>query len=416
MTLWEYLKNKMHPFADRVAFVRSQVTYADLLRLEHAPSGQRKLRLCESDTREKHALDILRCIAEGDIAVPITSEYGEQQCEEIRWLIQESSEDISDLAFVIFTSGTTGKPKGVMLTHENICTALEYISTYFRLECARRICIARPLAHIAVLVGELLYALCNGMAIHFYEEAFMPRRLKSYCIANGIEVLCATPTLYRLLARANPDGKLLIKIGAISGEPLNAQEAREITSAFPDTAFYNVYGLTEHSPRVSALLPSEFRNRPCSVGKPIGDVRLLIRDGELLVSSPCVMKGYFADKCATWNKLRGGWLHTGDRAHFDGDGFLYIDGRIDGMLIRGGINVYPEEIEAAASSVVGVDECIVSGEVNDYGTAVLLLYTGDISSNELRKALMRKLNPHVLPDRIERVQGIAHTPSGKKVR
>ena len=129
-----------------------------------------------------------------------------------------------------------------------------------------------------------------------------------------------------------------------------------------------------------------------------------------------LFRSYFADADATRNKLRGGWLHTGDRAHFDRDGFLYIDGRIDGMLIRGGINVYPEEIEAAASSVAGVDECIVSGEASDSGTVILLRYTGDIAPNELRKALMRKLNPHVLPDRIERVQGIAHTPSGKKVR
>ena len=320
------------------------------------------------------------------------------------------------LSFVMFTSGTTGKPKGVMLTHENICTNLEYIHSYFRLENARNICIARPLVHIAVLVGELLYALCCGLTIHFYEEAFMPKRLIAYCRENEAEVLCATPTLYRALARADKDKKFSVKIGAISGEVLGAQTAHEIAEAFPETAFYNVYGLTEHSPRVSALLPEDFLVRPHSVGKPIGDVQVQIENGELLVKSPCVMKGYYADEEKTKEKIQNGWLHTGDRAHTDEDGYLYIDGRTDGMIIRSGINVYPEEIEAVACTVSGVRDCVASGRDSENGTMIYLQYEGDIEPNELRKFLLRELNPNVVPNKIERVQKIARTPSGKKVR
>lgn len=416
MTLWEYLKTQMQPYADRVAFAGSKITYADLLRLERAPQGKPKLRLCEGNTREDQAYQILRCIAEGNVSVPITNEYGEKHCQAIRQLAQERYADVSDLAFVMFTSGTTGKPKGVMLSHENICTNLEYIRSYFRLDSARKICIARPLVHIAVLVGELLYALCSGLTVYFYEESFMPKRLIAYCAENSIDVLCATPTLYRTLARADKDKRLPVKIAAISGELLDVHSAREIAAAFPNTAFYNVYGLTEHSPRVSALLPQEFDTIEGSVGKPLSGVTTRIENGELLVKSPCVMKGYFDDEEKTRTKLQDGWLHTGDRAHFDKDGYLYIDGRKDGMIIRGGLNVYPEEIEAVARSIVGINDCAVSGQTSDNGTLICLQYEGELEPNELRKFLMQELNPSIVPNKIERVQTLARTPSGKKVR
>ncbi len=357
MTLWEYLKTQIQPYADRVAFAGSKITYADLLRLERVPQGKPKLRLCEGNTREDQAYQILRCIAEGNVSVPITNEYGEKHCQAIRQLV-----------------------------------------------------------HIAVLVGELLYALCSGLTVYFYEESFMPKRLIAYCAENSIDVLCATPTLYRTLARADKDKRLPVKIAAISGELLDVHSVREIAAAFPNTAFYNVYGLTEHSPRVSALLPQEFDTIEGSVGKPLSGVTTRIENGELLVKSPCVMKGYFDDEEKTRAKLQDGWLHTGDRAHFDKDGYLYIDGRKDGMIIRGGLNVYPEEIEAVARSIVGINDCAVSGQTSDNGTLICLQYEGELEPNELRKFLMQELNPSIVPNKIERVQTLARTPSGKKVR
>lgn len=229
-------------------------------------------------------------------------------------------------------------------------------------------------------------------------------------------MLCATPTLYRTLARADKDKRLPVKIAAISGELLDVHSAREIAAAFPNTAFYNVYGLTEHSPRVSALLPQEFDTIEGSVGKPISGVTTRIENGELLVKSPCVMKGYLGDDEKTKEKIRGGWLYTGDRAHTDEDGYLYIDGRKDNMIIRGGINVYPEEIEAVACSVVGVNDCAVSEHTDAFGMAICLRYEGEIEPNELRKFLLKELNPNIVPNKIERVPRLARTPSGKKVR
>lgn len=413
MRLWEYLAEKMLPFADRVAFAHAHLTYADLLQWGCAVKGNRRLRLCEGQTREAQAIAILRCIAEGDVAVPVSAEYGGKLNESIKAAVHTTQENTQDLALLMFTSGTTGTPKGVMLTDTNVIENLTYISEYFRVSRFRNICIARPLMHLAVITGELLYALCNGLTVHFYEEPFVPRRVLSYFAEHGIDVFCATPTLYRALAKARGTRDFPVKAGALSGEILSETAGREIADAFPQTEFYNVYGLTEHSPRVTALTPEQFRVRPNSVGKPIGNVQIKIEDGELLVHSPCVMKGYLGEREKTAQKIRDGWLYTGDAAHVDEEGYLYIDGRKDNMLIRCGLNIYPEEIERTAKECLQVSDCLAYGVPTEQGTLICLDYTGDVSPATLRKFLAANGNPNAVPDRIEKVAQLARTPSGK---
>ncbi|MDE7396077.1 MAG: fatty acid--CoA ligase family protein [Clostridiales bacterium] len=413
MRLWEYLAGKMHPFADRVAFANGHITYADLLQWGRTAKENRRPRVCEGQTREAQAIAILRCIAEGDVAVPVSAEYGSKHSGRVKTAVHITQENMQDLAFVMFTSGTTGTPKGVMLTDTNVIENLAYISEYFRVSEFRTICIARPLMHVAVITGELLYALCNGLTVYFYEEPFMPQRVLSYFAEHGIEVFCATPTLYRTLAKARGTRDFPVRAGVLSGEILSEAVGREIADAFPQTEFYNVYGLTEHSPRVTALTPDQFRLRPNSIGKPIGNVRITIADGELLVRSPCVMKGYYGDRQKTAQKICDGWLHTGDAAHVDEEGYLYIDGRKDNMLIRCGLNIYPEEIERTAKECPQVTDCVAYGMPTEQGTLICLNYTGAVTPAELRKFLAANGNLSAIPDRIGKVAQLARTPSGK---
>lgn len=416
MKLWEYLKNYMSRYKDRIAFANSGITYAGILSYEKMEKSP-ELVLCEGVTRELQAIRILKCIATGGAAVPVTREYGNKSYEYVQGVVNGTTkQDIDDLAFLMFTSGTTGTPKGVMLTHANIISNLEYISSYFDIKNMQKICIARPLVHIAVLTGELLYALCNGLTIYFYEEAFMPQRLLSYCAENQIDVFCATPTLYQMLAIANRDKTHTLKVGVISGEPLSLKVGKFIAESFPKTNFYNVYGLTEHSPRVSALLPVDFYVKPNSVGKVIGDVKIKFLDGELLVKSASVMKGYYLDETSTKKKILDGWLHTGDTAHLDADGYLYIDGRKDNMLIRAGINVYPEEIENIVKECENIEDCLVFGKTTESGILICLKYVGNIKPAELRKYLIKRLNPNIIPNKIEKVERLERTVSGKKLR
>lgn len=418
MTLWEYLKSKMECYCDKVAFANSGVTYKDLVNFPNRTHNESRLVLCEGKSREQQALAILRCIAEGNVAVPITKEYGTKNYEYIRQVVEMDVPYITrkDLAFLMFTSGTTGVPKGVMLMHENIISNLQYIETYFDLSSVKSICVARPLVHIAVLTGEMLYALCCGLTIYFYEEAFMPQRLLSYFIKNQIEVFCATPTLYQTLALKSNNKPFPVKVGVLSGEVLTSHTSEQIISTFHDTKFYNVYGLTEHSPRVSALLPKDFTKTLGSVGKAIGDVQLKIVDRELWVKSASVMKGYYLAEDETRKKIKNGWLLTGDSAHFDKDGYLYIDGRKDGMIIKAGINIYPEEIENAVKGIPGVTDCLVYGEKSENGTIICMDYIGTLDIQALRKRLIGMINPNIVPSRIRKVDALARTASGKKLR
>lgn len=412
MKLWEYLKARMSDYADRLAIADLGITYGEILSFDEIGNSGR-LTVCDGDTNAELAVNILKCLATGNVAVPVTKAYGMQRYEYIRNEVLRDENEYSELAFIMFTSGTTGKPKGVMLTDENIITNLEYIATYFDLKSAARICISRSLVHIAALTGELLYALVNGLTVYFYEGAFNPITLNQYLNKHRIEVFCATPTVFSAMSRFARGG-LNIRIAAISGERLTEKAANDISEKFPDIEFYNVYGLTEHSPRAAALLPKEFCLKAGSIGKPIGKVEMKIENGELLIKSPCVMKGYY--KCEN-TKIRDYWLHTGDAAHTDGDGYYYIDGRIDDMIIRAGVNIFPQEIESVLKECKGVDECLAFG-VNDerYGQKIVVKIKGTVSLTDIRKFAAEHLAAHLIPNEYILNEPIEYTVSGKLKR
>lgn len=156
MKLWEYLREKIKPYSERVAFADSGITYGELLSWGNNAVGEKRLQVCKGGTREEQALAILKCLAGGAAAVPVSLDYGLKQYNYICETVKDAGQVSDDTAFVMFTSGTTGTPKGVVLTDKNIVANLEYIASYFRLEGMKSICIARPLVHIAVLTGELL--------------------------------------------------------------------------------------------------------------------------------------------------------------------------------------------------------------------------------------------------------------------
>ena len=316
MKLWKFLKSRMELHSSAIAFSREKITYGDLIRIAEAePHGLGTLRLIECSSRAKAAIDILKCIACGDVAVPVDKGYGQAYIEHIQLFMKNDTTRYSDMAFIVFTSGTTGTPKGVMLSNKAIIANLKGIEKYCDIEVGKRIMILRPLVHIAVLVGELLFGLCRGMELCFYEEPYVPQRLAESLKKCETQVIGCTPTVLYRMCNYLEDSALTDVI--ISGERLSPMMTALLERYRERIHFYNVYGLTENGPRVTALKPAEFFFHPGSVGRAIANTKLKLRDGELLVRSRSVMNGYYKRPELTKKKMHGGWLHTGDAAQID---------------------------------------------------------------------------------------------------
>ena len=189
-------------------------------------------------------------------------------------------------------------------------------------------------------------------------------------------------------------------------------------AALPDTAVYNVYGLTEASPRVSALPPGQFDGFPLSAGFPLRSVEMKIEGGELLLRGKSIMKGYYNDKEQTHKALAGGWLHTGDAAETDEAGRITIKGRLDHMIIRAGMNIYPQEIENALKSDPGISDALAFGLREKPATQALVLHVvaNGLSKAEVLRICQERLPFYEIPDVLELVTELPRNASGKVIR
>lgn len=413
MKLWRMLKERMLSHADSIAFTDGNITYRRLVEMaESNQTGEGHIRIVCGKSKQDAALQILYCLANGYVAVPVDEEYGSAYVESVRAFVRDDEATYPDLAFIVFTSGTTGTPKGVMLSEDAIIENLKAIEGYFAVRAGQKMTIMRPLVHISALTGELLFGLYQGLELSFSEGSFQPQKAAQIFRENGTEVIGCTPTVLYHLYRYLADTSLTDIV--ISGERISSGLVAMLKPLGDKIHFYNVYGLTENSPRVTALCPQDFFRKIGSVGKAIRNTQLKMKDGELLVQSGSLMTGYYRRAELTNKKLRDGWLYTGDLAEIDKDGFVYILGRKDGMIIRGGVNVFPEDIESEAKSIEGVSACIAYGEDDlRFGQRVCLDYTGTANADMVHRKLAERLPSRMVPSKVRQVKSIATTASGK---
>lgn len=413
MKLWRMLKERMLSHADSIAFTDGNITYRRLVEMvEGDQTGEGHIRIVCGKSKQDAALQILYCLANGYVSVPVDEEYGSAYVESVRAFLRDDEATYPDLAFIVFTSGTTGTPKGVMLSEDAIIENLKAIEGYFAVRAGQKMTIMRPLVHISALTGELLFGLYQGLELSFSEGSFQPQKAAQIFRENGTEVIGCTPTVLYHLYRYLADTSLTDIV--ISGERISSGLVAMLKPLGDKIHFYNVYGLTENSPRVTALCPQDFFRKIGSVGKVIRNTQLKMKDGELLVQSGSLMTGYYRRAELTNKKLRDGWLYTGDLAEIDKDGFVYILGRKDGMIIRGGVNVFPEDIESEAKSIEGVSACIAYGEDDlRFGQRVCLNYTGTANADMVHRKLAERLPSRMVPSKVRQVKSIATTASGK---
>lgn len=340
----------------------------------------------------------------------------------------------SDTAVVLHTSGTTGKPKGAELTHDSLGSNREVVvRTLLRLTDDDVVLAALPLFHVFGMTCAMNAAIAVGATL-----SLMPRFNAALAIErirrDRVTVLEAVPTMYSaLLAVAEqfpPEATATLRTCVSGGAALPVQVLNDFEKTFEATILEG-YGLSETSPAVSFNHPDTQR-RPGSIGTPIDGVRIRLVDGdgaevapgasgEITVKGPNVMKGYWNLPDATAAAIKGGWFHTGDIGRVDEDGFYYIVDRKKDLIIRGGYNVYPREVEEALHEHPAVAQAVVIGMPHDtlgeeVGAAVVLKAGASADPAELRAFVKQRVAAYKYPRRIWLVDSLPVGPTGKLLR
>jgi len=272
-----------------------------------------------------------------------------------------------DSMIIFYTSGTTGRPKGVMLSHTNMLMNAAGTSAAYGYTDADRLLISGPLFHLATGSRVFSAVLCGIPMV--IQPKFDVDALMSLIETHGVSTTTLVPTMYQLLLDhprfSEFDFNSLRKL-SYGGSPMPVGLMGRLIEAFPDVTFQQGYGMTEVAPVLSVLPASDHRSddgtypKLSSVGRPMPycDVRIVTPDdtpvapgdtGEIIVRGPNVMNGYWRRPDETAEALRGGFYHTGDAGWMDQDGYLHLSGRTKEMIITGGENVYPIETENCLS-------------------------------------------------------------------
>jgi long-chain acyl-CoA synthetase len=351
----------------------------------------------------------------------------------------EISED--DTALILFTSGTAGTPKGVMITHRNIITsalkALHITSQYSGLQgsAAQNMLLVAPLFHVLALQEQLMSALVLGRSC-ILVPTFNPWEVVDLLTRENVSVLAGTPTMYWLLLNKTPvrEAKLdSIRIITYGGAPMPPDLLKQIREAFPGVICLNGYGLTEASV-ISTLHDRYSELYPTSVGKPNLCSEVKIVDltsgqelgpntvGELAVRGALVSKGYYKAPEETARVYRGGWFYTGDMAYRDAEGFLYVVGRTREMINRGGENVYPVEVENVLHLHPKILDVAVFGLPDPVMGSVVACAiiprpdTEEITLPEIQDFCKSQLADYKIPRRLFLVSELPKNPGGKVVK
>ncbi|MFJ2724136.1 long-chain fatty acid--CoA ligase [Streptomyces collinus] len=329
-----------------------------------------------------------------------------------------------DLAVILYTSGTTGVPKGATLTHAGLARNCEITARVLRLTPDDVMMGCLPLFHAFGQACAMNAAVIAGARLTLLSR-FDPGQALRAIADRKVTVFEGVPTMYAaLLAEHRRDSRTetdSLRLCVSSGAPLPVELLHGFEAAFGCSVLEG-YGMSETSPVVSFNHLDRPR-RPGSVGTPIEGVEMRILDpqdgvGELCVRGHNVMAGYWGRPDATAETIVDGWLHTGDLARVDGDGYYYIVDRKKDLIIRGGYNVYPREIEEVLYEHPGVAEAAVIGIRHDLlgeevAAVVALRPDARTDAEELRQFVRRRVAPYKYPREIRLVDALPKGPTGK---
>ena len=332
-----------------------------------------------------------------------------------------------DLAVIVYTSGTTGHPKGAMLSHGNLLANVESCRIMLQAVGEDRFVVLLPMFHSFMFTVGVLLPMLVGGSIVLIKTLHPPKNIVLEIIQHRATLLPAVPQFFRALAHSPAPVELPLRLCISGGAPLPAETLREFTARFP-MPLLEGYGLSEASPVVS-FTPICGPWKAGSIGVAIPGVEMSIQNdageilpagqtGELCVRGANVMLGYWNQPAATAETMRRGWLLTGDIGYADQDGYFYITDRKKDMLLVNGLNVYPREIEEVLYQFPGVREAAVIGIPDSRkGEQPLAFVAGHdgvpLEEKDLLEYLRERLAEYKVPRKVVFLPALPHSPTGK---
>jgi long-chain acyl-CoA synthetase len=331
-----------------------------------------------------------------------------------------------DPALYLYTSGTTGRPKGVILTHDNLIANVESCQRAGEFDHRDGFLCLLPFFHTYAITGTFLLPLLNGSRMVLVDR-FQPTKVLGLIQEHKISVFLAIPSMYRVLAASEGSFDLSsVRFPISGGEPLPTAIADAFEKRF-SVPIFEGYGQTEAAPVVTLNTPGQ--RKLGTIGRPLPDVDVAIWDdqnrivsvgeiGEIMVRGRNVMKGYHHSPEETAKTITDGWLHTGDLGKLDPDGFVTITGRKKDLIISAGENIYPREIEDVLAQHSKVKEVAVIGvkdEVRgEVPKAFVIAREGfSLDEKELRAFCRETLANYKIPKYFEIVADLPRSPTGK---
>ncbi|MCB2191592.1 MAG: AMP-binding protein [Deltaproteobacteria bacterium] len=342
----------------------------------------------------------------------------------------------NDLAQILYTSGTTGKPKGCLHTHQTVLFAGITGALVVKMDFRDRLLMAMPIWHSSPLnnwfMGIQFVGGCTVLIREYHPLHFLQAVQDEKCtIYFGAPISYILPL--QMVPHFDEFDLSSMRCWIYGGGPISGEVVLDLMKRYQSENFYQVYGMTEAGPTGTTLFPWEQVDKAGAIGAqglPGADVKVVRFDGEpaqagetgeIWLKAPSMMKGYFQDPEATAEVFEDGWYKTGDVARVDEDGYMFIVDRSKDMIVTGGENVYSKEVEDAIAAHPAIMEVAVLGRPHhEWGETVVAYVVpkqGEkAAAEELEAFLADKLARYKIPREFLFVDELPHTPTGKVMK
>lgn len=334
-------------------------------------------------------------------------------------------------AMILYTSGTTGAPKGVTLSHDNLAANASSIVAYLGIDQDDSVVTVLPF-YYAYGASVLHTHLSTGGCVVLEPNMLFPRMVAESIARHHATGFSGVPSTFALLLDRGDLGAhdlSSLRYLTQAGGPMGPALAKRLRDALPGPRLFLMYGQTEATSRLTYLPPEQLDTKPGSVGIPVGGVALRVVgedghdctagiEGDVVVRGPNIMLGYWDAPDETARVLRDGWLYTGDRGHLDSEGYLYLSGRHSDMIKTGAHRVFPADIEDAIQEVAGVSEVAVVGVDDPVLGQVVKAYVVttrplERGGDTVKAHCRARLASYKVPRHVEFVDALPRTASGK---